>query len=144
MSFDLHRRIAGSQFVRFAVVGACGFVVDTFVLFLMHRIVGLDPYTARAISIFVAMNVTWTGNRLLTFRARAATAPREMLGEWGRFLLTNALGALLNYAVYAAMVRFAPTPASNPYVALVAGVAVGLVFNFTLSKRLVFRTPPVV
>lgn len=137
------RRIAGSQFVRFGFVGACGFVVDTFVLFLMHRVVGLDPYTARAISIFVAMNVTWTGNRLLTFRARAATTPGEMLGEWGRFLLTNALGALLNYAVYAAMVRFAPAPANSPYVALVAGVAVGLVFNFTLSKRLVFRAPVV-
>lgn len=138
------RRVANSQFLRFGFVGACGFVVDTSVLFLMHRIIGFDPYSARAISIFVAMNVTWTGNRLLTFRAHAATSPGRMLGEWARFLLTNAVGALLNYAVYAALVRFAPPPANNPYLALIAGVAVGLVFNFTLSKRLVFRAPPVV
>lgn len=138
------QRLRASQFLRFGVVGACGFVADTLVLFLMHRVIGLDPYTARAISIFVAMNVTWTGNRLLTFRAHAATTPSEVLNEWMRFLLTNALGALLNYVVYAAMVRFAPPPANSPYVGLVAGVAVGLVFNFTLSKRFVFRAPPVV
>ena len=34
---------------------------------------------------------------------------------------------------------FAPPPANNLYVALVLGVLAGLVFNFTLSKKLVFK-----
>jgi len=135
-------RLKESRFLRFGIVGACGFVVDTFVLYLLHRRLGLDPYSARAISIFTAMNFTWMGNRLITFRAHAATTPSEMAGEWARFLLTNALGAAINYAVYAAIVRFAPPPVNNPFVGLAAGVAVGLAFNFTLSKRVVFRAPP--
>jgi putative flippase GtrA len=137
------QQMKASRFLRFGIVGAGGFVVDTLVLFVMHRVLGLDPYSARAISIFAAMNFTWIGNRLITFRAHAAVAPGEIAGEWARFLLTNAFGALVNYAVYAAIVRFAPPPANSPYLGLVAGVAAGLTFNFTLSKRLVFRGPPV-
>jgi putative flippase GtrA len=139
----ISKRIAGSRFLRFAVVGAGGFLVDSTVLFLAHHAAGLDPYLARAISIFAAMNFTWFGNRELTFRAHAATGPREMLAEWSRFILTNAVGALVNYGVYAAIVRFAPPPLNNIYAALVAGVAAGLVFNFTLSRKFVFREPPV-
>jgi putative flippase GtrA len=136
-------RVAGSRFLRFAVVGAGGCVVDSAVLLLAHHGAGLDPYLSRAISIFAAMNFTWFGNRELTFRAHAATGPQEVLAEWSRFILTNAVGALMNYGVYAAIVRFAPPPTNNIYTALVVGVAAGLVFNFTLSRKFVFREPPV-
>jgi putative flippase GtrA len=136
---ELFDRVITSRFLRFGIVGAGGFVVDSSVLFLMHRIIGLDPYSARAISIFVAMNFTWMGNRQLTFREHRAKKPGAMLQEWARFIATNLLGALVNYAVYAAVVRFAPPPLDNLYLALAMGVGAGLVFNFTLSKRLVFR-----
>lgn len=133
-------RLLQSQFLRFGLVGAGGFIVDTSMLFLMHRVLGLDPYSARAISMFTAMNCTWTGNRLITFRHHAATSPREIAVEWSRFIAANAFGALVNYVVYTLVVAFAPAPANSPYFGLVCGVAGGLMLNFTLSKRLVFRT----
>ena len=34
-----------------------------------------------------------------------------------------------------------PPPINNLYVALIVGVLAGLVFNFTLSKALVFKGP---
>jgi hypothetical protein len=43
--------------------------------------------------------------------------------------------------LYSTLVRFAPPPANNLYVALVLGVLGGLIFNFTLSKKLVFKGP---
>jgi putative flippase GtrA len=46
---------------------------------------------------------------------------------------------LVNYSTYSLLVSFAPFPLDNPLVATAAGVGVGLVFNFTLSKRFVFR-----
>ena len=128
-----------SRFLRFAIVGACGFVVDESVLTAMHYGVGLDRYSARAISILCAMTFTWWGNRNLTFREHAAVG-NARVQEWLRFMLANALGAVGNYGVYSALVSFAPTPANNPLLATAIGVAVGLVFNFTLSKRFVFRT----
>jgi putative flippase GtrA len=62
-----------------------------------------------------------------------------MLAEWARFVATNSLGAAANFAVYVALIGYAPWPLNIPYLALAVGILVGLVFNFTLSKKLVFR-----
>jgi putative flippase GtrA len=47
--------------------------------------------------------------------------------------------------LYSTLVRFAPPPLNNLYVALVVGVLAGLAFNFTLSRVMVFKapTPPI-
>lgn len=130
-----------AQFLRFTLVGAAGFVVDEGVLALMRNLAGLDPYTGRGISILAAMTFTWWGNRNLTFLAHAARGALAALREWLRFVAANSLGALINYATYAGLLRFAPAPLDNAYLATAIGVGVGLVFNFTLSKTLVFRAP---
>jgi putative flippase GtrA len=136
---DVTERLRNARFLRFGIVGAGGFVVDTVVLYFLFQRLGLPYPVARAISIFTAMNFTWVGNRFLTFRAEAASQPAAVAGEWFRFLATNAVGATVNWAVSNMLVQWAPRPASNPYFALCMGVAVGLVFNFTLSRRFVFR-----
>lgn len=127
-------------FVRFGMVGGAGFVVDEAVLTLCHYGLGLDPYGARAISILCAMTFTWWGNRTFTFAEHAAReSGAAILREWFAFVLANALGALVNYATFTLLVRFCPAPLSNPLLAAAVGVGVGLVFNFTLSKRFVFK-----
>ena len=137
---DRIRALLGARFMRFGAVGAAGFVVDEAVLTLMHYAFGLDPYAARAISIFCAMTFTWWGNRTLTFAEHAAGGSVAGIArEWLKFVLANAVGAIVNYASYTACVRFAPPPLGNPLLATAIGVAVGMVFNFTLSKRFVFR-----
>ena len=144
MTASFVERLKASRFLRFGLVGAGGFVVDTGVLFVLFQLLQL-PYTAaRALSILSAMNFTWMGNRVLTFRAHAAREARAIAVEWFRFLVTNAIGATINWLVSILLRYEAPVPLNNPYLALVAGVAAGLVFNFTLSKRLVFRAPPAV
>jgi putative flippase GtrA len=134
------RALTRSRFARFGIVGAAGFVVDEAVLTLLHYAIGLDRYSARALSIFCAMTFTWWGNRNLTFAEHAASGGAgAMAQEWGKFVLTNGIGALVNYGTYSLFVSFAPAPLNNPLLATAIGVAVGLVFNFTLSKRFVFR-----
>ncbi len=133
------RALLRSRFLRFGAVGAAGFAVDEGVLTLAHFVFGLGPYVARIISIFCAMTFTWWGNRTLTFAEHAAEGTGEIAREWFKFVLANAVGAAVNYASYSLLVGFAAEPLSNPLVATAIGVAVGLVFNFTLSKRFVFR-----
>ena len=69
-----------SRFLRFAIVGAGGFVVDECVLAALHYGAGLDRYSARAISILCAMTFTWWGNRNLTFREHAAVGGARIAG----------------------------------------------------------------
>jgi putative flippase GtrA len=62
--------------------------------------------------------------------------------EWLKFVGANLIGAVVNYGVSLLLVHYAPTPFSNKYVAQACGVLAGLVFNFTLSRMMVFKTPP--
>ena len=54
----------------------------------------------------------------------------------------NAVGAVINYGVYAALVHSGPPPLDDKYAAQFLGVLAGLIFNFTLSRFFVFRAPP--
>ena len=86
------------------------------------------------------MTFTWWGNRTLTFAEHAARGSSSaILREWFKFILANALGAVVNYGTYTLLVALAPAPFNNPLLATAIGVAIGLVFNFTLSKRFVFK-----
>ena len=127
--------------LRFAIIGALGMPVDAGVLWLMTHRFGLDPYSGRIISWLCAATFTWTGNRYFTFRKTRARGLAGAAREWLRFLAANAVGGLVNVGLYSTLVRFAPPPLNNLYMALVVGVLAGLIFNFTLSKTLVFKGP---
>jgi putative flippase GtrA len=131
------KRLHEIRFLRFGLVGVGGFVVDTSVLWLMLHVVGLDKYSGRGVSFMAAVTFTWWGNRVLTFRDRAVR--QGLFREWATFVTANAVGGVVNLGVYTALVSFAPPPASNPFLAVFAGVLCGLLFNFTLSSRVVFR-----
>lgn len=129
-----------NSFFRFALVGAAGYVVDVAVLALATGVLGWDPYGGRILSIAVAMTATWTGNRYFTFAERRARGSIGAIAREGlTFAGANMVGAGVNYAVYALLVAKAAPPWSNLFVAQVIGVLAGLVFNFTLSRTLVFR-----
>jgi putative flippase GtrA len=130
-------RVLGSRFLRFALVGGAGFVVNEVALAIALRLAHLDKYSGWLAAFLVAVTFTWWGNRTLTFRDFAAR--KGLIGEWAAFLLANSLGAAANFAVYSALVTFAARPFGDPFVAVAAGTLVGLVFNFAASQRFVFR-----
>jgi putative flippase GtrA len=126
--------------LRFAVIGALGMPVDWCVLQLMVHW-GTGPYAGRVVSWFCAACFTWAGNRYFTFAATRARGVAGVAKEWLRFLAANAVGGLVNVGLYSVLVRFAPPPLNDLTVALVLGVLLGLIFNFTLSKTIVFKGP---
>ena len=137
---QIFRRLSASRFLRFSVVGGAGFFVNEAALALAHELLGVGPHLGWLIAFAPAVTFTWWGTRKLTFADKASGGPTGMLAEWARFVATNSLGAAANFAVYAALIGYAPWPLNVPYLALAVGILVGLVFNFTLSKRLVFRS----
>ena len=138
---SLIAQIRESQFLRFALVGGTGFFINEGALFVIIKALHVNAYVAGALAFVFTVTYTWLGNRLLTFREHAATGAGAMFAEWIKFVGANLLGFAANYAVYSALLTFAHLPFNNPFLALACGTAVGLIFNFTLSKRLVFRAP---
>lgn len=125
----------------FAIAGGAGFVVDTAVLYLLKGALG--PYGARVVSFLFGVLTTWIINRSFAFRAQRA----DHLPIWREFLHylgAMILGGAVNYAVYAALVATVPLFAEYLVLAVAGGVAAGMVVNFLLADRLVFKTrvPP--
>lgn len=123
------------QFLQFGVVGTIGFVVDTAVLYVGLAL-GLGLYGGRAVSYLAAATTTWALNRAWTFRA-AGQAP--MARQWAVFVLVNLLGFACNYGTYALLVAGVPLVAAHPVLGVAAGSLAGMVGNFVLSRRYVFK-----
>lgn len=128
-------RFLGEVF-RFGVVGVVGFVVDASVLTLGIR-AGTGPWVGRLLSYLVAATTTYCLNRAWTFRA--ADRSRPMRG-WGVFLIVNLLGFACNYGAYAALIAGVPLVREFPILGVATGALAGMVGNFLLSKRYVFRS----
>jgi len=127
-----------SRILRFGAVGAAGYVVSVAALWLVLHLIPIDKYTAYVPAFLVAVTFTWWGNRVLTFHEHAAR--ENLLVEWARFVAANLIGFLANWALYSALAAFAPAPLDNVFAAQIAGTLFGMIFNFTLSKRFVFRS----
>lgn len=124
-----------AEFVKFALIGTAGFIIDAATLTLL-RAIGMGLLTGRVCSFLLAASCTWYGNRHFTFRRRpAAPAARQ----WPAFVAVNSIGAAANYATYAALVTTHPFVAQHPVLGVAAGSLAGLAWNFSLSRAVVFR-----
>jgi putative flippase GtrA/SAM-dependent methyltransferase len=128
----------GAQFVRFAAVGAIGFVVDAGVLTLLVATFGFGVYSARAVSFSAAVFVTWLVNRRWTFAQGAAERRVGAGAEYARYLLVQIMGALANLGVFVAVLAARPDLVRLPVVPLAVGAIAGLVVNYLGSRAWVF------
>lgn len=130
------------EMLTFAAIGVAGLLVDTVALYLVTFGVGFDRYSGRVFSYLVAATFTWWANRTWTF---TDASRRGAIRQWARFLIGNAPGGLVNYLMYATLVTFNAAAHNHPVLGIAAGSLAGMVFNFTVSKLLVFRKekPPI-
>ena len=123
-----------AEFLRFGVVGASGFVVDTAVVYGTKGWLGL--YGAGLAAYVVAASWTWLFNRLWTFAGRG-NGPAWR--QWLVFMGANLTGFVLNRGAYLLLVWSSETCRAYPVLAVAAGCVAGMFANFFASRRLVFR-----
>lgn len=128
-----HRALA-ADFLRFGVVGASGFVVDTAAVYATKGVLGL--YGAGIAAYIVAATWTWFFNRLWTFAGRGDGPAWR---QWLRFMAANLSGFTLNRGAYMLLVTFSATCRDHPVLAVAIGCGMGMFANFFASRRLVFR-----
>ena len=124
-----------SQFLRFGIAGAIGFVVDVAVLYLAIA-AGADFYLGRGISFLCAVFATWQVNRNFAFKASGSMS---LWREWWRYLLAMLGGGVVNYACSAVAVMLLPPGPLAPMLAVAVGSIAGMSVNFISSKLFVFR-----
>lgn len=129
------RRSSIAQFVRFALVGSVGFVVDGGLLWIVVS-GGADPYAARAVSFPVAVFVTWLLNRLWTFALADKLSPAR---QFRAYFLVQLGGVATNLAAYTIVIEAFGKAAPVAMAAFAAGSFFGMFVNFAGSRAFVFR-----
>lgn len=119
----------------FAVGGVLGFLVDGGIVQTLVGLAHWNPYAARAVSFLAAASVTWLWNRHYTFAHRRR---HRAAAEWGRWLAVMAVGAAVNYGIYACCLVLSDTVRAWPVIGVAAGSAVAAVGNFAGARMLVF------
>jgi putative flippase GtrA len=119
---------------KFACVGFAGFTVDTGTLALLHHGAGLDPFSARIISIALAIFSTWRLNRSVTF-GRSDTG---QVSEGARYYGVALITAAVNFGIYSAILLI--WSSVWPVAAAVAATAVTMFMSYFGYSKLVFRT----
>lgn len=119
----------------FAGVGTAGFAVDLGATLLFAYGFGMGPDAARLAAIALAVAVTFALNRKHTFRS---TNPR-ILAEAARYVLVNAAGAAVNFAVYAAAIALIDVQSAAAItLAIAAGSAVAMLVNYAGARLFAF------
>jgi putative flippase GtrA len=129
-------RTEAPRLLRFLLVGGTGFAVDALTLALLNGGLGMDPFSARVLSMCAATVVTWRCNRAYTFGA----SKRRQSAEGARYAAVAALACAVNYGVYALLLVAWPRVTPLGAVVVATGVAVGV--SYLGYSRFVFAAAP--
>ncbi|MBB4348964.1 MULTISPECIES: GtrA family protein [Rhizobiaceae] len=116
----------------FLFAGGIGFLIDVGVNHLLLTYTPIGPFLSRIPAIMAAMSFTWFVNRNRTFDP----SPHSLAVEGIRYWTVGITSALINYAIYSALIARAPI---QPAVAIVFASAAATVYSFFGYSRFVFR-----
>jgi putative flippase GtrA len=122
--------------ISFLSVGAVGFIFDFSAFTALLWMMPTSVYATRIIAFCGAVFVTWRLNRRFTFKR---TGSGGLLAELAAYFAASGLSGGLNISTYSAIVYLAGQTWFALYAAMVAGTLVGLVSNYLLYTRAVFR-----
>ena len=123
------------QFRRFISVGAAGFLIEALILQILVVYLDVEAFTALIIAFAVAVTLTWALNRTYTFKVTEDRSVRE----WVIYTFVNSLGGGIHLATYWWVIQIWPGLVQYPLLPLVVSSAVAAVFNFVVSKKVVFN-----
>ncbi len=134
-------RVIPTRFALFGTIGALGVGVHMGVLAAFLAVFGgrFDSQVngfelGQALAALVAMSGNFALNNALTYADKRLRGGRALLRGWVSFALTCSVGLLANVGVAAVLAR----EGASPYLAALAGIAIGSVWNYALSSRFVW------
>ena len=118
-----------TQFFKFCLIGGLGFAVDALSFYCLIPLMP-EVMLARLGAFWIAVLVTWLGNRFFTF------ALNSQIDAWRqglKHLLSSHFSGLLNLLCFYTLNQIAAIE-----VAFVGGIFVGTGVNYLLATKLVF------
>jgi dolichol-phosphate mannosyltransferase len=127
-------RFMPARFMSFGLVGCSGVAVHLAALGLA-RAAGMEFLIGQAVATATAMTSNFLLNNLLTYRDRRLRGTRDMLRGWLSFAFASSLSAAANVGV----AGYIHDHGSGWIVSAAAGIAVGTIWNFLVTRRITWR-----
>lgn len=121
------------RFLRFALVGGSGVLVNSAIFVALSEWAGLDYRLAAPLATEIAILSNFTLNRLWTF---ADAGPAPLSTRLRRYHLTAFGGFVVHYLTLIALVELG---AWEKWLANVAGIAIGMAWNYVLNVKWAWR-----
>jgi dolichol-phosphate mannosyltransferase len=128
-------RYIPTRFISFALIGGSGVFVHVIVLALLFKIVGIGFASAQAAATFTAITTNYLLNNALTYRDQRLHGVKLLVG-WLSFNLVCAIGAVANVGIANWMFAYN----SMWLISGLAGIAVGVVWNYAMSSIFTWKT----
>ncbi len=128
-------RVVPVRFLAFSMIGGLGVFVHMAILSAAHRGAGVEFGTAQAAATGGAMVFNFWANNLLTYRDRRLRGPAWWRGL-AAFVAVCSVGALANIGIASFLFR----EQTRWYLAALAGVVVGAVWNYAATSLYTWRS----
>jgi putative flippase GtrA len=128
-----------TRFVKFAIVGLIGAVIDVSVLNVMHKVFDWPLLWANTLSVSVAILSNFTWNRLWTFPESRARRKRHQLVQ---FTIVNAIGLGINNLIVVGLEAVFTHYIADPWdynLAKFVAIGVVLFWNFGANRLWTYR-----
>ena len=125
------------KLLKFAMVGASGFAVDMAIYALLSFLFGVPHLVARGGSYWCSASWNWFWNRTITFDDAGYA---RKFPQWVKYLLMCGVSFLPNWGTYYLLTIHFTFFDTYKFLALIAGVAVGMGFNFIIASIVIFQS----
>jgi dolichol-phosphate mannosyltransferase len=127
----LFGHIVPVRFVAFCIVGALGVAVHFSILTLLFQLEHAGFLQGQATATVCTMTFNFALNNVLTYRDKRLRGIRWLRG-WLSFNIACSLGACMNVG----LATYLNQATGTRYLAALAGITVGAVWNYAVTKRL--------
>jgi len=124
------------QFIKFAVTGGLGSVTNLSIFFLCADLAKLPEIPISIGCFIIAVTQNYIINHLWSFR-QESHAEKLSIKKWFMFMCGSLLGLTINIIVMRFIIKHFNIPWK--FIAQACGIAAGMVFNFTVSKLVIFK-----
>lgn len=121
--------------IKFLIVGGFAFLVDASVYLILTGELQLSPLNARMLAFTIAVLVTCTGNRFITFANRNH---QLFYKQYALALLAGLFSLLPNLIVFLGLLSVLPKSIIFELIAFMCGTIAGIISNYVLSDKLIF------
>ncbi len=122
--------------IKFGLVGSSGIIVNSAVLWILHELFAVSVTVASPVAIAVAVFNNFTWNNIFTWKERRESFRYSYFHRLWKYYISTSLGALINYGVLLLLLYLFDL---NYLISNFAGIFVGMISNYILSDKWVFK-----